>query len=206
MSIASAKKGVTEVSIQCVYSNFNHFYYGPKWTCSLSSNPDITQPGVTITDIKNKAARNDEVEFFVAIAKTIRYFPRGLDRLFPNLYGLRFENTQLSFLSKEDLEPFPQLKYLIIYANRLEYIAEDLLENNPLLEVVSFRSNQIKYIAPETFEKIRPKLKNLWLDGTITPCGLTAALNSADAVKQLDKMRTSACADIDNAPPFFIVS
>lgn len=184
-------------------------YFEFDWTCTLRNFPDITQPNVNITGVNTtlpKGRDYDDVRVFLALNRVVRYIPKFLDTIFPSLFGLRFENTQLSYISKEDLAPFPKLRLLTSVLNRIEFLEADLFVNNPDLEFISFRSNQIKYIHPNVFESLKDKLEHLWIDGTATPCGLRGAANNQNVKRQLDVLRNSQCVNLDNAPAFYIVS
>ncbi|KAG5680406.1 hypothetical protein PVAND_009915 [Polypedilum vanderplanki] len=51
--------------------------------------------------------------------------------------------------SREDLKPFPKLKYLQLQGNPIEVIREDLFINNPELEVLYLENNEINHIDPK---------------------------------------------------------
>jgi hypothetical protein len=207
-SLITAKQNDTDVSIDCLYSNVYHTYFEYEWTCTLRSVPDVTQPNVvfnSVTTVLPKGRDYDDVKVFFANARVVRYIPKNLDLLFPSIFGFRFENTQLSYISKDDLKPYPKLRLFTSVLNRIEFLEEDLFVNNPKLEFVSFRSNQIKYIHPNVFEGIKNNLEHLWLDGTAISCGLRGATTNVNVNVQLVNLKKSQCVNLDNAPAFYII-
>lgn len=135
--------------------------------------------------------------------KTVNYIPKGLDKLFANLTGMRFELTKLKHVTKENLAPFPQLLMFASVSNQVQFIEQDLFANNPNLKYVSFRANKITYIDPAVFDHLRPSLAQLYIDGTAITCGFPQATTNSAVGKVLDKLKDSACSDIDNAPPLY---
>lgn len=164
---------------------------------------------MVITNVTTEAPRGKnatDVKIFFATVRVVRYIPKRLEVLFPTLIGLRFENTQLSYVSKNDLKPYPNLRLFTSILNRIEFLEEDLFINNPFLEFVSFRSNQIKYIHPNVFDGVKDRLQQLWIDGTAINCGLRGAQNNINVNTQLDVLKKSQCVNLDNASAFYIVS
>jgi hypothetical protein len=208
-SAHSSEEADLDVSIQCTFSTVFYTYYEYEWSCTLYNNPGITQVNMTIIEIENESSNRRtaaDVGIFQAISRIIRYIPRNLDVLFPKLYGLRFENTQLKYISKDDLKSYSKLRLFVSNLNHIEFIEKDLFINNIELEFVSFRSNRITYIDSKVFEVVKTKLKYLMLDGTAISCGLTPASNSAQVKNVLSTLGKSNCAKIENAPAFYVVS
>jgi len=135
--------------------------------------------------------------------KTVNYIPKGLDKLFANLTGMRFELTKLKHVTKENLAPFPQLLMFASVSNQVQFIGKDLFVNNPNLKYVSFRANKITYIDPAVFDNLRPSLAQLYIDGTAITCGFPQATTNSAVGKVLDKLKDTACSEIDNAPPLY---
>lgn len=113
-------------------------------------------------------------------------------------------------MTKDDFKQFPNLKMFISYLNHIEFLEKDLFKYNEQLEFVNFRLNRIRYIDPNVFDHLinSKKLENLWLDGTAIACGFRGAASFSAARNQVKLLQqeNNACGNIDNAPPFYIVS
>lgn len=211
LQLALCKSGEVDLEayIDCTYSNVNHLAYGSTFTCTVKDSSDITQPNTTITGIntcsKPKGGEK-EVEIFYAVAKIIRYIPSGFKEFFPNIWGLRLDNTQLKYVTKEDFKQFgTSLKMFTSYLNHIEFLEKDLFIYNTEIEYVNFRLNRIRYIDPAIFDNLK-SLNNLWLDGTAIACGFTGATSISAAKKLVKLLKSSECSNLDNAPPFYIVN
>ncbi|XP_037042002.1 uncharacterized protein LOC119078538 [Bradysia coprophila] len=90
------------------------------------------------------------------------YLPTGIEKFFPNLIGLSVEQ-HLKEITKNDLEPFPNLKHVWLARNQLEVIEEDLFVYNPDLVYISLRQNFIKEIDSNVFDHL-DRLSILELD------------------------------------------
>jgi hypothetical protein len=88
--------------------------------------------------------------------------------------------------------------------NQIEFIERDLFKFNVKLQFVSFRSNRIKYIDPQVFDVIQGSLTQLWLDGTVTSCGLTGVTTKEGVQSTLTKLKNSPCVDESNAPTLYL--
>ncbi|XP_070496702.1 uncharacterized protein [Chironomus tepperi] len=195
-----------DIACECTISNVAFLYFKFVKTCSVKSKFTVISSNTTITSLNGKnstAEPNKDVSFFYVFGKTMQYIPKGLDQLVANLTGMKFELTKLKHVTKENLAPFPQLLMFASVSNQVQFIEKDLFINNPNLKFVSFRSNKITYIDPAVFDVIQPNLAQLFIDGTAIACGLTQALSTSAVGKVIDKLKESACADIDNAPPLY---
>jgi hypothetical protein len=198
------------LAIECTYGDVYFPVFESINTCTLKTNPGITLPNTTITTanacVKQKG--EEKVEIFYAVAKIVRYIPTGLLDLFPNLFGIRLDNTQLKYITKKDLQQFgAKLRMFVSYLNQIEFLERDLFIYNEELEYVNFRLNKITYIDSKVFDVlISKRLTNLWLDGTSITCGFRGAASRSACIKQVELLQseTNQCNKLANAPPFYI--
>ncbi|KAL7015164.1 hypothetical protein ACKWTF_016314 [Chironomus riparius] len=195
-----------DIPCECTISNLPFLYFKFVKTCTVKSKFEVTKSDTTIVSLNGKKPTdepNKDVSFFYVFAKTMHFIPKGLDQLFANLTGLRFELTKLRHVTKENLAPFPELLMFSSVSNQIQFVEKDLFINNPKLKFVSFRSNKITYFDPQVFDVIRPNLAQLYIDGTAITCGFPQATSNAAVGKVLDKLKESPCGDIENAPPLY---
>lgn len=60
---------------------------------------------------------NYNVNFLQVADQPIGFIPSGIGTYFKNLVGLRFNGCEIKEISKEDLQPFPELKFLSLSSN-----------------------------------------------------------------------------------------
>lgn len=73
--------------------------------------------------------------------------PKGIEKFFPHLIGLRWSNGFLTTVTAEDLQPFPDLQIFYVYNNKIVSIDGDLFKNNPKLNVIYFHGNLLENIG-----------------------------------------------------------
>jgi Leucine rich repeat len=104
-------------------------------------------------------------------SSNVAYFPLGVDNFFPNLEAISISNSNLRRITKEDLKPYPNLRYFSIWSNKLQTVEKDLFQFNSKLEVIIFIDNQISHIDPNVFNNFVGKLRHLYLSGNICQFG-----------------------------------
>ncbi|KAG5670179.1 hypothetical protein PVAND_000459 [Polypedilum vanderplanki] len=139
------------VQYECKYEA--HEYY---W-CKVQSGKILKKSEVEVTNVfgthvRNKA--NNDVQFFDARGILTRYFPRSLDKFFPNIIETYFEDGMRE-IHKEDLKQFPKLRSFFMSNSNVEYLEKDLFIYNPNLVLVFFNLNNIKYVDPHVFDNLK---------------------------------------------------
>jgi len=194
--------------MECTIGNVNYVYFGIKQSCTAKGKLNIVNINTTITSIDGGCSRsnpNPRVNVFYVLAKVAKYVPSGLEVLFPNLMGFRFESSQLKLVKKENLQPFPNLLMFASVGNQIEYLEKDLFMYNTKIEYISFRANRISYIDPTVFSVISGTLQQFYMDGQAIACGLGNTITPNAVKNVLAKLNNSICADITNAPPLYLL-
>ena len=116
--------------------------------------------------------------------------PRGLEKFFKNLIVIDIYTTGLLKVQKEDLEPFPELKYLSFSKCSLQAIDFDLFIYNPKLEMILLFGNKIT-VVNDAFNNL-PNLR--FLSFKDNPCYSGEAKDDRNAVVELVKKIHNECA------------
>jgi len=132
------------------------------------------------------------VEGFYAEFETIKFFPKGLDKLFKNLKLIHMYYCDLKEIHQSDLKPFPNLVYFRLALNKIEVIEAGLFDYNPNLEFVGFWESKIIHIDPNVFDHLY-KLSYLWL--STVPCINIDFYDSREQVKKAIKIVKSNCSN-----------
>lgn len=186
-------------TIHCTYSTngqwwvVNDFYY-----CTVSNKLGIESPdNTTITSVVGEHTSEsfslDDVGGFEAENADIRYFPKGLDKIFGNLVMIDINYGPLKEIHQSDLQPFPKLKCLELYQNEIEVLEDGLFKFNTELEMIWLSSNRIFHIDPEVFDGLLGQLSYLSLD--TNECISEYVTNSTEKVFELVTNVTKKCVD-----------
>lgn len=133
------------VNLSCSFTSLSLTFVYDSRGCQASS-LNILEPE---TNVSSTFGVQATAKIFSASSGTIvKFFPRGLETIFPNLEGIQIYNAQLEWIEKEDLKPFKGLIEIHLPYNKLDFLQSDLFEFNPKLKKVNFESNrQLKYVS-----------------------------------------------------------
>jgi Leucine-rich repeat (LRR) protein len=184
------------INLECTFGEVSTGYREVKSgkECNVK-NLVIISPNQQITSINgisgSDAIRND-VKIFNAQSQTINYFPRGLEKFFPNIGLIYVHSSKLKAIARQDLEPFSELKEIYLVNNDIEELEDDLFTANEQLLHVSLAGSKIKFIGEETFKPLQ-QLKSLWLYNN--QCINKFADNDVNKVKEIINEAKISCRD-----------
>ena len=155
------------VTINCNFSSSSGWHiFDEIYTCEVDSiSSAIIEPNTLISAINGQHAvgkSNNDVRGFRVKNAVVNYFPKGLQKFFPNLIAISILSSNLKEVRQSDLSPFPQLKYLNFYNNNLKSVREDLFEFNKKLELIGLHYNEIKFVDVSIIQSLK-NLRFLWL-------------------------------------------
>ncbi|XP_037041999.1 uncharacterized protein LOC119078537 [Bradysia coprophila] len=155
------------VEINCTYAHkmlgIQSVILGIFYECFSNETINVSERNTAVTNVTGMhlhTLNNSNVQGIHIIGAS--YLPTGLAKFFPNLIGLSVEQ-HLKEITKNDLEPFPNLIHLWLVRNPLEVIEKDLFMYNPDLAYISLRQNFIKEIDSNVFDHL-DRLSILELD------------------------------------------
>ncbi|XP_070507881.1 uncharacterized protein [Chironomus tepperi] len=160
-SISSANVSNTSTSdkvkyVRCLFTtSYNYGVIRDLYTCEISGRLHITRRGTSINRIDGfhmQGKRTKEVQAFKGDASIINYFPKDLEKQFPNLIVILLNLVQLKEIRQTDLKPFTDLRYLDLFENKIEFLEADLFKYNRRLEVIWLSNNKIKFIDDNVFQ------------------------------------------------------
>jgi hypothetical protein len=118
----------------------------------------ISSPNQQITSINGISGSNaidNDVTALRVDGQTVNYFPRGLEKFFPNIEIMFVVDCKLKAITNQDLASFPQLKELRLSHNDIEELDDDLFAANKKLISISLSYNRIKFIGEVTFKPLK---------------------------------------------------
>jgi Leucine-rich repeat (LRR) protein len=130
------------------------------------TNFEITSFNKTITTINHEfrsIAAKENVTILIFSSQTVKFFPKGINKFFPNINRLDVDNCQLKKINKTDLEVFPELRELTLADNNIEVLEDDLFSENRELYYIWLSNNKIKFVGENTFASLK-HLETLYLE------------------------------------------
>lgn len=107
--------------------------------------------------------RQTRVEFVNAKMKR---FPKGLGKVFPNLWMLIANSSGMTEFTKDDLKDMPNLAMLFMSMNQITALPSDLFEGTPNIEAFSIQGNKISTIEIGIFDGLKSLSLVSLLDNT----------------------------------------
>lgn len=154
------------LDINCDFYDDEWAILGNVYTCSVK-NLITTNPNENVTNIigtHDKGKTNEHVKKLNIQKQTCEFIPRGFEKFFPNLEGLRVAQSELTSLSQSDLSVFPKLRNCDMFNNFLSLLEENLFAKNPHLEYLYFGDNRIRGVGYNILKPLS-KLKKAIFQG-----------------------------------------
>lgn len=147
---------IDAVRFECVFSELPVHRLDTVYACQATVFYDDAEPlRLTAAEGDHAAGKFDEdVRFLRIYLENLPVLPTNIANFFPSLDGLMVSTSDLLEIKADDLQPFPQLKVLLINFNLLKSIDGDLLAHSPNLVSVELRNNEIEHIGPGFLENL----------------------------------------------------
>ena len=146
------------VDIKCSYETYNFDSIGETYHCDVQIDPDITSEDSAVISKASGSHEclktDDDVHGFYVDGKTVKVFPRGLEKIFKNLKLIAIHYGRIEKIHQSDLNPFSQLESLNLAYNDIEVLEKGLFDFNPELKSLSFWNNKISQIHPNVFDHL----------------------------------------------------
>lgn len=126
------------------------------YTCKVKE-ASIKEPGTEITAFIGEHLPDRSNSDVVAISfncTVVEFFPRGLQKLFPNLKALQIRSCGLKKISQEDVIGLENLEDFCLKNNELRSLPSDLFIGFQKLQEISFKSNKLEFLSSKLFEPI----------------------------------------------------
>lgn len=170
---------------------------GNVYTCSVK-NLSVTTPNETVTNIlgihETGKTNIDVHKLNIAQPNICQFIPKGFEKFFPNLLGLRVAQTQLVLLTKNDIKVFPKLRNCDMFNNYLRSLDSDLFDETPEVDYLYFGDNQIEEIGYDIFKPLK-NLRKAVFQGNVC---IRRNANEKSEVENLQLQINEKCAKIVN--------
>lgn len=126
--------------------------------CKVKNNPNIVSRDVSsiesATGNNQGLNSNHEVFIFESEDKKIEYFPRNLDKIFPNLKGIFIENGRLKELHRSDFRGYSAILYLELNNHDIQVLEEGVFDFLSAIKSIWMSNNKIIHIDENVFENL----------------------------------------------------
>jgi BTB/POZ domain/Leucine rich repeat len=146
--------------------------------CTFMQHPDcyaciirglsITRKGTEIIGVNGnhqETRTNFDVEKVQIYLSSIKFFPRGLGKIFPNLKSLIILKCGLREISRDDLKGLENLELLYLNGNHLISLPSDLFCDMKKLKKISFTGNKLERMSSKLLEPVKNVLQKADFSG-----------------------------------------
>lgn len=116
-------------------------------------------------------------------------FPGGIAGFFPNLAAIDWVFGDLTSISRSDLEPFPELRFLTLFGNQLTSLEDGLFQSSTNLEYVDLGNNLVRNVASDLFTGLT-ELR--WVFFQRNPC-IDIIAATPEAIQELSALLVGQC-------------
>lgn len=145
------------LTVTCDFSRQSWANMGSVYTCSVKD-LTVTTREVEVTEIEGEhfdEHDNSHVKKLNIQGQDCEYLPKGFEKFFPNLEGLRVAQSNLVSIQQSDLSVHPNLRNCDMFNNKLTVLDEDLFAKNPKLEYLYFGDNGIKSVGHDILASLQ---------------------------------------------------
>lgn len=150
---------VVSLKIKCQYESVATFasVIGNHYKCYtrkvVIKNPYEVVDSIEGTHEDGKSS--DDVKSISIFQATCHYFPKGLEKIFKNIQDIKVYHSGLRTISRDDLQPFRDLKALSLENNELTSLDSNLFEFNTKLKQIKLSGNYLTMIAAGVFDSLK---------------------------------------------------
>lgn len=153
-----------KVSLSCSVGNQEWEHIGTLLTC-LNEDIKVDHPDTEIDELLDFYGQDisdiSAIEGLEFKKTTVKFIPKGIKRVCPQLKALLFQNTGIVSVKIDDMKQFgDDLEYVSFRVNNIITLDANIFAVNFNLKFISFQSNKLRFIEPQFFENLR-KLSKL---------------------------------------------
>lgn len=120
----------------------------------------LTTCEVTLADVKDEDFSIDPTSYtatpaFTVSSKNIKFLPKNLHQVFPNLVAFSFSSCSIEFVSGNHFQNLTKLKDLSLIDNKFKEIAADAFADLIDLQFLYLNQNRINFLWQTTFDSLK---------------------------------------------------
>lgn len=140
------------MEIECAFACSNSGLY----SCYVDE-ISITEINIEIIGFKGEhkpGKTNDDIVGIWISNTIVEYFPRNLQKFFPNMQIVTITRCGLKEISRDDLAGLKKVVVIDLRGNKLMALPDDLFVGMPKLSKINFNENQIEFASSKLLEPI----------------------------------------------------
>ncbi|KAG5670625.1 hypothetical protein PVAND_000873 [Polypedilum vanderplanki] len=173
--------------VHCKFENSTWTFLGNCYVCIIKDQILIESKRIVVKGKHLVGKSNKDVTAVSLNGCKLWEFPQGLNKMFRNMQAIHIFQTNLSRISREDLEEYKTLIHLHIGYNEILFLQEDLLTDMKSLQFFSVYEKNLLVIQPNIFNDLK-RLK--YID--FRQCNLVNFLYNSDGLgdcKSLEEVK-----------------
>lgn len=137
------------VVIICRFQNLDFAVIGSQYGCDVGEiqNPEVAEVTQIIGNHTSGRTHNDVKIFDSYDQKEFLFFPKGLQRFFPDLQGFQIMESEITSISSADLASWPNLVAFGVIYNKIETLDGNLFQNSQKLQLIIFSNTLIQNVG-----------------------------------------------------------
>jgi hypothetical protein len=144
------------IILDCTYETESGSTLGCIYYCEaklIRFNDGQSVIGVSQNHLSGKS--DSDVKLIKFNNQTLDFIPQNISKFFKNIQSVDVISSSLKVVLKDDLQQFPELRFISFYDNLLETLDGDLFTYNPKLQFVSFHKNKITNVGPNLLRSLK---------------------------------------------------
>lgn len=159
------------MEIACKFGDVHWLLLLPKtiYTCTVNS-CNIRTREIAIAAFKGKhetSKNNNSVTALRFVDTDVRYIPKNLTKIFPNLTYLAIRNCGLKEVLAADMMGLARLQVFWVPENKITMLPVDLFKRMPILKEVDFKSNLIQKLDVKVLEPIKNLILSFCVENNV---------------------------------------
>lgn len=147
---------VNAITFNCAFSEvfsttlrfFSYSCFNP-----VLSNANESQIVTAVNGEHFGGRTNDDVlGLYLLFNYQLPFFPKGIEKFFPNLSFLIINTTTITTLNGDELMPFNKLEMFAFHRLNLERVPGNLFKSTPLMSRILLSNNNIKHVDENLFD------------------------------------------------------
>lgn len=188
------------VVIKCEFKSVG-WVVGPHYSCSqakVASSENSTHLIDVLGEHELERNNSDVHGFEISDDVAFETMFKGIDKFFPNLVVILWQDGKIEKLFAEDFEPFPNLALLSFSENHLQSLDGNLFMHTRLLKWISFGYNKLNNVGSGILDGLESLMYANFRDNT---CVDFIAQNKSQVEKLSALLRTDCTGTFPIDPP-----
>ncbi|KAG4078917.1 hypothetical protein HA402_005577 [Bradysia odoriphaga] len=141
------------LDMKCNYTEASLDYYSKRICNTIDLN--VEELDQVLDSVNGEKTELDDVIGLVIENQVFRYIPYFLDVYMPKLTLIYIISSELRLISKYDLEPFPNLRELVLEDNQLQYLEGDVFSLSTKIKHLRLQDNYLFVINGPIFKPLK---------------------------------------------------